>query len=31
VERLPRLTEIYKLYHWTYRAKSLIADEDSKD
>ena len=29
--RLPRLAEIYKLYNWTYRAKSLISDDEDKD
>ena len=29
--RLPRLADIYKLYNWTYRAKSLISDNEDKD
>ncbi|MBQ9556797.1 MAG: beta-N-acetylhexosaminidase [Muribaculaceae bacterium] len=28
--RLPRLVEIYKHYGWTYRAKSLIQDDEDK-
>ena len=28
--RLTRLVDIYKLYHWTYRAKSLIEEEEEK-
>ena len=26
--RLPHLVDIYKRYGWTYRAKSLVADDD---
>ena len=29
--RLPHLVEIYKHYNWTYRAKSLIQDDEEKD
>lgn len=29
--RLPHLVEIYKHYNWTYRAKSLIHDDEEKD
>ena len=28
--RLPRLTEIYKRYGWTYRAKSLVAKDEEE-
>ena len=28
--RLTRLVDIYKLYHWTYRAKSLVEEEEEK-
>lgn len=28
--RLPRLVEIYKLYNWTYRAKSLVLENEDK-
>lgn len=28
--RLPRLVEIYKMYHWTYRAKSLVLEDEDK-
>ena len=28
--RLPHLIDIYKLYGWTYRAKSLTADDDEE-
>ncbi len=28
--RLPHLVDIYKRYGWTYRAKSLVADEEDK-
>lgn len=28
--RLARLVDIYKLYHWTYRAKSLVEEEEEK-
>ena len=28
--RLPRLVEIYKHYNWTYRAKSLIQENEDK-
>ena len=31
VARLPRLTQIYMLYNWTYRAKSMMPDEENKD
>ena len=31
LERLPRLAQIYQLYNWTYRAKSLIPDDENKD
>ena len=30
-ERLPRLVEIYKYYGWTYRAKSLVQDDEEKE
>ena len=30
-ERLPRLAEIYKHYGWTYRAKSLVQDDEEKE
>ena len=26
--RLPRLVEIYKHYNWTYRAKSLVSEDE---
>lgn len=29
--RLPRLVEIYKYYGWTYRAKSLVQDDEEKE
>ena len=29
--RLPRLADIYKLYNWTYRAKSLSPEDEQKD
>lgn len=29
--RLPHLVEIYKHYNWTYRAKSLIQEDEEKD
>lgn len=29
--RLPRLVDIYKLYGWTYRAKSLTHDDEDRD
>lgn len=28
--RLPRLVEIYKHYNWTYRAKSLVSEDEDK-
>ena len=28
--RLTRLVDIYKLYHWTYRAKSLVEEDEEK-
>lgn len=28
--RLPRLVDIYKLYGWTYRAKSLVTEDEDK-
>lgn len=28
--RLSRLVEIYKLYNWTYRAKSLLSEDEEK-
>ena len=30
-ERLPRLADIYRLYSWTYRAKSLTAEDEAND
>ena len=29
--RLPRLVDIYKLYNWTYRAKSLVLENEDKE
>ena len=29
-ELMTRLVDIYKLYHWTYRAKSLVEEEEEK-
>lgn len=29
--RLPHLVEVYKHYNWTYRAKSLIQEDEEKD
>ena len=28
--RLPHLVELYKLYSWTYRSKSLVVEDDDK-
>ena len=30
-DRLPRLTNIYRLYNWTYRAKSLTTEDEAND
>ena len=30
-KRLPHLVDIYKLYNWTYRAKSLIAESEDQE
>ena len=29
--RLNRLVELYKFYHWTYRAKSLVLEDEDKE